>query len=43
MKEALTSDHVKEWKVAANSEYKSLMENETWELAELPSGQTIWM
>ena len=32
-------DHAKEWKLAANSEYKSLMENEMWELVELPSGQ----
>ena len=37
MEEALTSDHAKEWKAAADSEYKSLTENETWELVELPS------
>ena len=37
MEEALTSDHAKEWKAAADSEYKSLIENETWELVELPS------
>ena len=34
--EALFSEHAKEWKQAADSEYKSLMENETWELVELP-------
>lgn len=28
----LASEHAKEWKEAADSEYKSLMENETWEL-----------
>ena len=39
MEEALTSDNAKEWKLAADSEYKSLMENETWEFEELPSGQ----
>ena len=29
----------KEWKEAADSEYQSLMENETWELVKLPSGR----
>ena len=29
----------KEWKEAADSEYQSLMENETWELIKLPSGR----
>ena len=38
MKEALASDHAKEWKAAADSEYESLMQNETWELVELPRG-----
>ena len=36
IKEALSGDHAKEWKEAADSEYKSLLENETWELVELP-------
>ena len=31
-------DNAKEWKLAADSEYKSLMENKTWEIVELPSG-----
>ena len=39
MEEALSSDHAKEWKEAADSEYESLIENETWELVELPSGR----
>ena len=38
MQEALTSDHDKEWKDAADSEFDSLMANETWELVKLPSG-----
>ena len=37
-KEVLASDHTKEWKIAADSEYESLMANETWELVELPEG-----
>ena len=37
--EALTSNHAKEWKEAGDSEYRSLIENETWELVELPSGR----
>ena len=39
MEEALTSEYSKEWKAAADSEYKSLMENETWDLVELPDGE----
>ena len=39
MEEALSSDHAKEWKEAADSEYESLIENETWEHVELPSGR----
>ena len=38
MQEALTSEHTKEWKAAADSEFDSLMANETWELVKLPSG-----
>ena len=37
IEEALKS---KEWKEAADSEYQSLMENETWVLIMLPSGQS---
>ena len=32
-------DHAKEWKLVTDSEYKSLVENEMWELVELPSGR----
>ena len=39
LEEALTSEHSKQWKAAADSEYESLMKNETWKLVELPSGQ----
>lgn len=38
MKEALASDLAEEWKAAADTEYSSLLENETWKLVELPSG-----
>ena len=36
IEDAFASDHAKEWKAAADSEYESLMKNETWELVELP-------
>ena len=36
MDEALASDHADKWKIAADSEYESLMTNRTWELVELP-------
>ena len=32
MEEALTGDHVTEYKVAPDSEYESFMANKTWEL-----------
>jgi hypothetical protein len=40
LKEALSSDNSREWKAAADAEYQSLVENETWELVELPAGRT---
>ena len=40
LKEALSSNQSKEWKVAADAEYQSLMENDTWELVKLPAGRT---
>ena len=40
MDEALGSDYSTEWKQAADAEYDSLMENQTWDLVELPSGRT---
>ena len=39
MEEALNSEHRKEWKEAADSEYSSLIENKTWELVKLPKGR----
>ena len=40
MEEAMSSDQAAEWKQAADSEYESLISNETWELVELPTGCT---
>ena len=39
LKKALESDHAENWKAAADPEYQSLLENETWELVELPPGR----
>jgi hypothetical protein len=39
LKKALKSHHAENWKTAADSEYQSLMENETWKLVELPPGR----
>ena len=36
IEEAFTSDHAKEWKITADSEYEALME---WELVKLPGGR----
>ena len=36
LKKALESDHAENWKIAADYEYQSLMENKTWEIVELP-------
>jgi len=38
--EALQSEYAKEWKSAADIEYASLIENDTWELVELPKGRS---
>lgn len=43
MKEAMESPQSKEWKIATNQEYHSLMKNETWELVELPPERNDWM
>ena len=37
--EALSSPHAKEWKLVTDSEYQSLIENDTWDLVELPEGR----
>ena len=39
MERALARHQAKKWKAAADSEYELLMENETWELVELPCGR----
>ncbi len=36
MEEALSSNEANEWRAAADSEYSSLLENQTWELVKLP-------
>ena len=38
--EALSSPHAKKWKLATDSEYQSLIDNDTWDLVELPEGRT---
>ena len=40
MEEAISTEHSDKWIEAADAEYKSLMENDTWELVELPKGGT---
>lgn len=40
LKEALESDLTKEWQAAADSEYLSLVENNTWDLVTLPPNKT---
>ncbi len=37
--EALKGKHSTDWKQAANSEYNSLLENDTWDLVELPGNR----
>ena len=37
--EALSGPHAKEWKQTAESEYQSLMDNDSWDLVELPEGR----
>ena len=40
MDEALAGYHSTKWKEAADIEYRLLIENETWDPVELPSGRT---
>ena len=40
LEEALASQHSREWKEAADSEYQSLIDNDTWDLVELPANRT---
>lgn len=39
LNEALKSEYASQWKCAADAEYRSLLENNTWELVDLPPGQ----
>ena len=39
--EAFSGEHSKEWKQATDSEFKSLIENDTWELVPMPEGKNI--
>ena len=39
--DALNSDHSQEWKKAADIEYSSLMENQTWSLVKLSKGCNV--
>ncbi len=39
IEEALSGSHSKQWKAAADAEYQSLMENNMWELVNLPEGR----
>ena len=41
MKEALSSEHSVQWKNAMNSEYSSLIKNDTWELVPPPNDKNI--
>ncbi|CAI7753023.1 unnamed protein product [Closterium sp. NIES-54] len=43
LKEALESSDAEEWKKAMESELKSIEENDTWELVELPEGRNAIM
>ena len=40
-KQAMKSENYHDWETAMNSEYKSLMKNETWDLVEPPVGKNI--
>ena len=39
--DAFNSDYSQEWKKAADLEYNSLMENQTWSLVKLPKGRNV--
>ena len=39
IEEALSGEYSEQWKAAVDAEYKSLLENNTWELVKLPEGR----
>ena len=39
--EALKSPHAKDWKLATDAEYQSLVDNDTWDLVEPPEGRAV--
>ena len=41
MNEAFNSKNAKQWKEATDSKYQSLLQNETWQLVELPKGKNV--
>ena len=42
--EALSSEYSRQWKEDADSEFEALMDNEAWELVDLPEGrEAIWL
>ena len=47
VKQAMNGLHAKEWKTAMDIEYNALIENQTWELVELPKGRraipSMWL
>ena len=40
IEKALSGHNSEGWRLAGNAEYQSLMEKETWDLVDLPSGRT---
>ena len=41
LKEAFASKDSEKWRAAAQAEYDSLIEHDTWELCELPAGKKV--
>ena len=41
IKDALSSEYAKKWKAAADAEFQSLLENDVWELVELPPHKNV--
>ena len=41
IQEALATDEATQWKAAADDEYQSLLDNDTWDLVKLPRGRKV--